>query len=150
MEKDILYLEDWKVTKERIKHFDDIIIKIRIQGIPIAGALLSVGALLTPILKTYEFPLFGNAAPLIFIVVSIYVTALIGIDWIHYKLLLESVNHAIFIENISQFKGILQITTILTKNWITRLHLIVALFLYLPILGLSIVISYLLSGQPVS
>jgi len=36
---DLLQLEDWKVSKDRIKHFDDIIMRTRIGGLPIATGL---------------------------------------------------------------------------------------------------------------
>src|SRR6266567_1441091 len=38
-----LYLKDWEMTKDRIKHFDDVVIRIRTQGVPLATAILAAG-----------------------------------------------------------------------------------------------------------
>jgi hypothetical protein len=38
-----LVLKDWEMTKDRIKHFDDATIRLRLQGIPIGTAIQAIG-----------------------------------------------------------------------------------------------------------
>ncbi|WAI01233.1 hypothetical protein [Methanogenium organophilum] len=137
-----LYIEDWKVTKDRIRHFDDIILKIRLEGIPIALALFSIGYYLIPILQINEVPVFGNAACIPFFAVSFYIIGLMGMDFVHFVLLLGSVDHSKWIENLPQFKGKLQITTKLTNIKLTWFHLIYAMIFYASILGVSVFVGF--------
>lgn len=111
MEDVELYLRDWEVTKERIKHFDDVIIRLRLQGIPIALALMSLGAIIYPSIKAVPIPIFhSSAGSLLFFAAGVYLIPIFALDIVHYILLLESVQHAIDIENRDEFRGKIQIT----------------------------------------
>ncbi|HDQ07937.1 MAG TPA: hypothetical protein ENN44_04070 [Methanoculleus sp.] len=148
-DSDRLFIEDWKVTKDRIKHFDDIILKIRLEGIPIAVALFSLGYYLIPTLQTYEFPIFGNAAPIPFLSASLYICGLMGMDVVHFILLLDSVKHSIWIEDLPQFRGKLQITTKLTDDKITFFHILYTAMFYVSILAVSSYMGFALFGDVV-
>ncbi|WP_165394841.1 hypothetical protein [Methanofollis fontis] len=132
MDKDALRLEDWKMTKDRISHFDDVIIRLRIQGIPIALSIMVLGALLLPFLSNETVPFLGwNASSLPFLAAALYLFPICLLDIVHYKLLVHAVQHALDIEKEPPFEGTLQITGQLTNPWYTRIHTTVAIIIYL-------------------
>ncbi|MCP8321727.1 MAG: hypothetical protein H3Z52_12435 [archaeon] len=144
MSDDELLLQDWLMTKDRIKHFDDIVVRIRIQGIPIATAILAAG--LISYQYTKEVIFFGISAPaLVVLAGTLYIIPILALDLFHFKLLMIAVEHGKYIENLPQFKGKLQITTKLTGRWLTIFHIVFAIAIYVVILvaGLSLLISFI-------
>jgi len=118
-----LILKDWEITKDRIKHFDDIVMRIRVHGIPISTAFLTIGwALISanPELKWVRY---------VFLFASLYLLPIAFLDFFHYSLLLKAVKHAQYIEN-NYFEGKLQITTKLTSPILTILHTVFAILVY--------------------
>lgn len=130
MEDNEIRLEDWKMTKDRIKHFDDMVMKTRVQGLPIATAiqaiafatLASVGKIQTTIL---DLPVFS----LIIIAGLIYLVPVLLLDVLHLLLLRKAVMHAKNIEE-TYFKNTLSITRILSNRKLTILHIVGGLGIY--------------------
>jgi len=114
-------LEDWKMTKDRIKHFDDVVIRIRVQAIPISSVFFIAG-----------WGLFREGfgwASWLFILAAIYILPIAVLDYFHYNLLVKAVRHAIDLEQ-NKFHNKLQITQKLTSRWLTFLHSFAALGIY--------------------
>jgi len=125
-----LFLKDWEVTKDRIKHFDDEVIRLRIQGLPIATAIQAAGWISFPYTKNISVPFLGCTTPsFILLFGSVYLIPILALDLFHLKLLLIAVNHARFIET-ERFGGKLQITTKLTSRKLTLLHTLAAILVY--------------------
>ena len=136
-----LILKDWEMTKDRIKHFDDVVIRLRIQGIPIAATIQAAG--LASIEYTKDIIFCGlSLTSLILIFGSLYLIPIFGLDLFHFKLLIISVNHAKNIEDSSEFKGKLQITSKLTSPILTWLHTILAAAIYLILILFGIIAGY--------
>ena len=57
-EKKDLVFEDWLMAKDRIRHFDETVVRIRIEGAPIATAIYGIGVLAIPYAKQVTLPLF--------------------------------------------------------------------------------------------
>jgi len=131
MEDNDLILEDWKMTKDRIKHFDDVVMKTRVQGIPIATAMqiaafvtaASVGGITTGF---FGLPVFS----LIIIASLIYLLPVLLLDIFHFIMLLRAVDHAKSIEEKEPFKGKLQITTKLSSRSMSIFHSIGGYLIY--------------------
>lgn len=124
-----LILRDWEITKDRIKHFNDVIIRLRMRGIPIAAAIQAAG--LASIEYTKDLRFFGwSLISLILIFGSLYLLPIIGLDLFHFRLLLLAVSHAKSIEQLPEYKNKLQITTKLTSPILTGVHVILAVILY--------------------
>lgn len=146
-----LLLKDWEVTKDRIKHFDDVIVRLRLQSIPIALGIMSLGAALYSTVKTIPIPILGGSAgSLLFLAAGLYLIPILALDLVHYKLLLNSVAHAISIENLEPFQGKLEITNKITNNLLTSIHTLIAVALYGAIILLSLSIGYVLRTIPPS
>ena len=129
VDNDELILEDWKMTKDRIKHFDTLLSSLRLQSIPLGTGVLTVGFYLisdNPSNSQYSY---------IFLFASILMVPFLIIDILHLIMLSQSVNHAIDIENKEPFKGHLTITTKLTSKRNTCLHYIGSLLIYAIIMG---------------
>lgn len=128
MDDDEIILEDWKMTKDRIKHFDDVVMRTRLQGLPIATALQAAAFLTSDTvgrinvnilnLNIINLPVFS----LIILAGLVYLIPVILLDAVHFKLLMQAVKHAQKIEQMSRFKEKLGITTALTGGWLTVLH----------------------------
>jgi hypothetical protein len=138
MNDEDLILKDWEMTKDRIKHFDDVIIRLRIQGIPIAAAIQAAGFASINYTKNVFF-LGCSLTSLILIFGSLYLLPILGLDLFHFRLLMISVNHAISIEQLPQFKNKLQITSKLTSPKLTKLHTILAAVLYSSLISFGII-----------
>jgi len=119
-----LYLKDWEITKDRIKHFDDIVMRIRVQAIPISSAFFIAGWGLHQ--EGYEW------APWLFIMAAIYIFPIALLDYFHYILLTKSVSHAIDIEK-NKFNNKLQITSKLTTPYLSFVHSLAATIIYIMI-----------------
>lgn len=142
-----LILEDWKITKDRIKHFDDVVIRLRLQGIPIATAILAMG--LASFEYTHNIKFLGiNTTSLIVALGALYLLPVFFLDMLHYKLLLISVKHGQLIEAIPKYKGKLQITTKLTSPKLTTVHTICAIVIYICIIVCGFVLAYYINTLP--
>jgi len=151
MSKEDLILKDWEMTKDRIKHFDDVVMRIRIGGIPIATAIQAAGFIAYPhihdliiILQLGQHQFQLPALSLIFLASALYLFPIALLDGLHYKLLLIAVNHAKEIESLDNYKGKLQITTKLTSPWLTRIHTFAAYSVYVFIAGLGLFLAIFL------
>jgi len=143
-----LILKDWEMTKDRIKHFDDVVIRMRLQGIPIATAILAVGLASFPYTHPIKVSILHwviTATSVIIALGSIYLIPIFVLDALHYNLLLRSIEHAKQIEQLPKYKGKLQITTILTSPILTRLHTICAVAVYLGVIAFGFVLAYVIN-----
>ena len=128
-----LVLEDWKVTKDRIKHFDDVVIRLRMGGIPIASAIVGAGLASFQYTSSLVFEigcLSINATSVVILLGALYLLPILALDMFHFRLLLISVEHARQIEQREEYKGKLQITTKLTSPFLTRTHTAVSIIIY--------------------
>ncbi len=138
-----LYLKDWEMTKDRIKHFDGTVIQLRIQGIPLATAILAAGFIAAPTLRSTQINVGGfhfSALSLVFLASALFLVPIALLDWLHYSLLLIAVRHAIEIENRAEFRDKLLITHKLTSPLLTSTHSIAAFVIYASIIATA---SYL-------
>jgi hypothetical protein len=147
--EDDLILKDWEMTKDRIKHFDDVIIRLRLQGIPIGTAIQAIGLASFQYTQNIKILNILSAASLIVALGSIYLIPIFALDILHYTLLLISVEHARQIEAMPKYKGKLQITTKLTKPWLTKLHWFCAIAVYIGIIIAGFILAYFINGIPI-
>jgi hypothetical protein len=145
MRDDDLVLEDWKMTKDRIKHFDDIVIRLRLGGVPIASAIIGAGLASfqytsTVVFRTNSYAI--NATSIVILLGALYILPICVLDLFHYHLLLIAVNHARSIEQQERFKGKLQITTKLTSPTLTKLHRLFALIIYIAVFVTALILAY--------
>ena len=119
-----LYLKDWEITKDRIKHFDEIVMRIRVQDIPISSAFFIAGWGLHN--EGYQW------APWLFLLASVYILPIAAFDYFHYILLVKAVRHAIWLEQ-NKFDNKIQITQKLTSRWLSILHVGAAAGIYIVI-----------------
>ncbi len=128
-------LEDWKMTKDRIKHFDDVLMRTRVEGIPIATAL-QAAAFVTAKDVGYiqtKIPFIGDPISLpvfsLIILASLaYLVPVLLLDILHFVLLKKAVEHAYDLEK--QLGNKIQITHKLTSFWLTLLHTVGAYLIY--------------------
>jgi hypothetical protein len=140
-----LYVKDWEMTKDRIKHFDDIVVRIRLSGIPIATGIIAVGIALLqkPDVTQFKINFLGYqvpAASLIFLAAVLFLIPIALLDWLHYNLLIRSVNHGIELEEKDELRERLSITRVLTSPNLTRAHSIAAATIYLSIAIIAVTI----------
>jgi len=144
---DDLVLEDWKMTKDRIKHFDDVVIRLRLQGIPIGTAIQAIGIASFQYTQNVRFWNI-NATSFIILLGSLYLIPIFLLDILHYRLLLISVSHAKQIEAMPTYKDKLQITTKLTSPKLTRLHTICTILVYGFVIAFGFILAYYISMMP--
>ncbi|MHA1672724.1 MAG: hypothetical protein ACTSYI_03770 [Promethearchaeota archaeon] len=99
-------LEDWRMAKDRIKHFDDVVIKLRLEAIPISGLLITLG--------------ITQQVDVLFLIAAIYLIPIFLLDIVHFTLLIKSVKYALELE--TKLNNQVNITTRLTRTWISVLH----------------------------
>lgn len=139
MKDEEFFIKDWEMTKDRIKHFDDVVIRLRIQGLPIATAIQAAGWISFPYTKNIIVPFFNcTTAALILLFGSLYLIPIMILDMFHLHLMLKAVGYAKFIEN-DKFGGKIQITNKLTSRGLTLLHSVVAASVYLLILAFGLI-----------
>lgn len=151
MKDEDLLLEDWKMTKDRIKHFDDIVIRLRLGGIPIVSAIIGAGLASFQytsklLLHINDFAI--NATSIIILFGALYLLPIFALDLLHYRLLLISVNHARQIEQQEKFKGRLQITTKLTSPTLTNIHTMIAIVIYIIVFVTALALAYAVNFLP--
>lgn len=140
-----LQLEDWKMTKDRIKHFDDVIMRTRVGGLPIATGLQTVAFLTSDTIGKIHpdlIPINISIFSLIMLSSVLYIIPVFLFDILHFQLLIKAVNHAREIEASDHFKGKLQITTKLTSHKLTVIHRYAGFAIYVAIMitGISFAI----------
>jgi quinol-cytochrome oxidoreductase complex cytochrome b subunit len=148
MQDEDLILEDWKMTKDRIKHFDDIVIRLRLEAVPIAIGIIGAGLTSFQYTSKVIFRINNislNATSIVILMAALYIVPVCVLDLFHYHLLLIAVNHARSIEQQERFKGKLQITTKLTSPILTLIHLIFALAIYVMLFVASLVLAYMIN-----
>jgi len=144
-----LILKDWEMTKDRIKHFDDVVTRLRLQGIPIGTAIQAIG--LASFQYVQSIKIWGvSAASLIIALGSIYLIPIFFLDLLHYNLMLISVRHGKDIEALPKYKGKLQITTKLTSRKLTILHTSCAVIVYCGVIILGLILAYFTNTLPTS
>src|SRR5438046_6606007 len=134
------------MTKDRIKHFDDMVIRIRTQGVPVATAILAAAFIASPTLKSIQVDLSlikVSSLSLVFGASALLITAIGLLDMLHYNLLLLAVNHALELENRSEFKGKLRITHKLTSPLLTFAHSAAATAIYVSVAGAAVYLAFL-------
>src|SRR5437667_11909579 len=100
--------EDWKMAKDRIKHFDDVVVRIRLQGIGIAATIMSIGVAsvrFTGVVRIMIGGLSVTGVAAIAFLGSLYLIPVAALDWFHYKLLILYVERALEVENDAKYKG---------------------------------------------
>ncbi len=142
-----LVFQDWLMTKDRIRHFDEIVVKIRIEGAPIATAIYGIGVLAFPYAQQVllTVPLVGwklSAPSLLFYFGAVYIIAMALMDFLHLKLLGIAVEHARLIEKQEPYKGKLEITTKLTNRPLTALHYGSMFLMYALLAAVGILAGY--------
>ena len=149
MENDSLILEDWKMTNDRIKHFDGIIIRLRLGGIPIASAIIGAGLASFKYTSTIMFSIASftiNATSIVILLGAFCLIPICALDMFYYWLLQISVDHAREIEE-KIFKAEL-ITTKLTKRPYTIVHTAIAIFTYIAVILTAFGIAYAVNISP--
>lgn len=122
---DAIILEDWKMTKDRIKHFDDILMRTRTQGLPIAAIIQGIGFFTKDRIGDIQISFAGintTVFPMIILAGLLYLIPIVTLDILHFKLLLLSVDRAKEIEELPKFKNKLKITHVLTNRGLSILH----------------------------
>jgi uncharacterized membrane-anchored protein YitT (DUF2179 family) len=142
-----LILKDWEMTKDRIKHFDDVVTRLRLQGIPIGTAIQAIGFASFQYVKTVNIGGI-SATSLIVAMGSIYLIPIFFLDLFHYNLMLISVRHAKEIEALPKYKDKLQITTKLTSRKLTILHTVCAIIVYCGVIAMGFVLAYFINTLP--
>lgn len=130
---DELILKDWEMTKDRIKHFDDAVIKLRTEGIPIAVAIQGGAWAALNYTKDLRIPILcwnPTVVSIVFLLGFFYLLGIGMLDALHFHLLRIAVRHGRGIERLPQFKDKLLITTKLTGKGLTLVHFIGALITY--------------------
>jgi hypothetical protein len=133
-----LLLEDWKMAKSRIEFFDDMVMRTRVQGLPVTTAIQAAGLIANNVNNTVVNTQFSA---LIVEGALIYLTAILCLDILHFILLMKARKRAEEIELQDSFKNILKITQVLSSRSLTLLHAIGGYGMYF---GLYVVGFYLL------
>lgn len=118
-----LIVINWKTFKDRIKFFDDIIARLRLEGTPICIGIYTLGYLA-------QFWL-------IYLLGIFYIIGIFCLDYLHYKLLLVAVEKAKEIEEKFEDE-ILTVTKSLTTKKRTIYHSIGFIILYVVFVGVVI------------
>lgn len=136
------------MTKEQIRHFDDMIIRLRVEGISISLVIIGIGFTIVQLAPNVVIPIINwSAASAMFIFASLYLFPIFLFDMVHFKLLLTSVDYAISLEN-QYFAGKIALTNTLTSKYLTWLHTGAFYFLYLVIIVIGIVLGGLFISIP--
>ena len=118
-----LIVINWQTFKDRIKFFDDIIARLRLEGTPICIGVYTLGYL-AHFWAIYLLGIF-------------YIFGILCLDLLHFKLLLIAVKKAKEIEDKFE-DGVLTVTKSLTTKWRTTLHFIGVVILYVVFIGVGI------------
>jgi len=117
-------LEDWKMTKDKISHFDDILFRTRLEGLPISTGLQAAAFAVDGFVGSMHLAIFGHNIPifsLIMLASVFYLIPIMMLDKLYFKFLCTAVDHAESIEE-NNFENKIQITTKLTSLKNTKRH----------------------------
>jgi hypothetical protein len=128
-----LLLEDWKMAKDRIGHFNERITEIRI-----ASPTISVAIQGAAFVANYQYHVPPQISKYLLIFGALILIPLFALDQFYFWLLLKAVDRAKEIENLKPFRGYLKITHVLTGRPLTIFHEFAALFLYFLLIGSGI------------
>ena len=122
-----LIVTNWQTFKDRIKFFDDIIARLRLEGTPICIGIYTLGYL--------------AHFWLIYLLGIFYISGILFLDLLHFKLLRVAVNEAKKIEDKFEHE-ILTVTKKLTTKWRTAFHFLGVFILYaIPIVvGIGLIV----------
>jgi len=124
MEDDEIIIEDWKMTKDKISHFDDILFRTRLEGLPISTGLQAAAFAVDGFVGSMHLAIFGHNIPifsLIMLASVFYLIPIMMLDKLYFKFLCTAVDHAKSIEK-NNFENKIQITTKLTSLKNTKRH----------------------------
>lgn len=148
-DRDLIF-EDWKMTKDRIAHFDDVVIRLRLEGIPIASAIIGAGLASFQYTSNIVFNIDKisiNATSIVILLGAIYLLPIFALDMFYYRLLMISVEHARQIEQ-EEYPGKLQITTKLTSPSLTTAHRVIAIIIYVGIFITALTLAFAVNNLP--
>jgi hypothetical protein len=137
-DEEILRLEDWKMSNDRVKYLDDTVMRTRIQGLPIAtsiqaAAFTTLGAKIGDTTVGQTNVAIGDFNIAVFQLIIgaglAYLIPVLLLDILHYMLLIKAANHTKYIET-QYFKDRLSITSKLTASHYTHMHTIGAYLIY--------------------
>jgi hypothetical protein len=121
------------MAKDRISHFNERITELRISGLPIATAIQGAGLVVAEQLGWHS-----QAASFLFLFGALFLMPLFTLDQFYFTLLLRSVERAMEIEKKEPFKGNLLITHRLTSTWLSYIHRVTAIMLYVLLMGAGV------------
>ena len=151
MENEVDYFfEDWKMTNDKIEHFSDIVIRLRLEGISIAGVIIGAGLASFQYTSEIVFNIDKitiNATSIVILLGAFYLLPILFLDMYYYKLLVDSVEHAKTIEE-EKYKGKLQIISKLETPGRTTLHRVIALIIYVGVLITALVLACAVNYLP--
>lgn len=139
------------MTKDRIKHFDDVVIRLRLGGIPIASAIIGAGLASFQYTSKIVFTICDltiNATSIVMLLGAFYLLPIFALDVFHFQLLKISVEHARQIERLEKYKDKLQITTKLTSPTLTKVHTLIAIIIYLSVFITALALAYAVNYLP--
>ncbi len=149
---DDLRLEDWKITKDRIAHFNGNLLRLRVEGIPIATAIQAAAFIVYKDIpkEPLNFFIFQFPSPinLIFLSSALYLVPILLLDLFYFKMLLLSIQHAIDIERIPAFYGKISITRTLTSKRLTIAHRVGAYTMYAAIIAVGVYLAFSFRPTP--
>ena len=122
-----LIVINWQTFKDRIKFFDDIIARLRLEGTPISIGIYTLGY----IAHFWVIYLLG----------MVYIFGILCLDLLHFKLLLIAVKKAKEIEERFEDE-ILTVTKSLTTKWRTIYHFIGIFVLYVTFIVVGICLIF--------
>ena len=122
-----LIVINWQTLKDRIKFFDDIIARLRLEGAPICIGIYTLGYL--------------AHFQIIYLLGIFYIFGILCLDLLHFKMLRVAVKEAKKIEDKFEDE-ILTVTKSLTTTWRTALHFIGVFILYVSfiVVGIGLII----------
>ena len=130
-------LEDWKMTKDRIGHFDDVLFRTRLEGLPISTGLQAAAFAVDGFVGSMHLAIFGYDVPifsLIMLASIFYLIPIMMLDRIYFKFLVTAAEHAKSIE-AKFFENKIQITTKLTSLENTKRHYNAVFLMYFVVMA---------------
>ena len=134
MEDDEILVEDWKMTKETIRHFGDVVMRIRLEGLPIATTIQAAAFATISTISNPKITIFNTEVTIFSMIMFaslLYLVPIFLLDIFYFHMLRKAVNHAREIEKMERFKDKLMLTTRLTSPKLTKAHRIIGHAIYL-------------------
>lgn len=137
MDDDEYVFEDWKMTKDRIGHFDDVLFRTRLEGLPISTGLQAAAFAVDGFVGSMHLAIFGHNIPifsLIMLASVFYLIPIMMLDRLYFTFLVTAVKHAKSIEE-KNFNEKIKITTKLTSLAHTKRHYTVMFLMYFVVMA---------------